>query len=375
MPKLPSRRWWLRLALGVVWTPVAAEIFLRLLAPVPMLPRYIEAGPHGVRANMASASYRHQTPEYTVAIRTNAQGMRSDTDFAKAKSDDVRRVAIVGDSFGMGYGVDLEESSLHLLERALQERLGCEVEILNFSVSGFGPAEELVVLESEILDYDPDLVIQYFCANDPTDDTRSALFRLEDGELVRGNREYLPAVEIREFLFSFPIYRWLAGESHLYNLARDRAGSTVKTMLATLRAASSAKAPVEEASGGEISTDPTDAPGAEPIPPAGADVTPAQWLTLKILDRMRARVRNAGANFLILSIPQRGGRAIFNDRFPYSEDLPFDVVVPLEEFEAANGEMLYWERSHGHWTPLGCRLVADALLERILADGLLDPCE
>lgn len=364
MPKLPSRRWWLRAALGAVWIPIAAEIFLRLLAPVPMLPRYIEAGPHGVRANMPSRTYLHQTPEYTVKIQTNSDGMRADTDFVKSKPEGVRRIAILGDSFGMGYGVDLKDSSLHLLGEMLAKELGCPIEVLNFSVSGFGPAEELVVLESEALQYAPDLVIQYYCSNDPKDDLRAGLFSLKDDELVRSGKTYLPAVKIREFLFSFPVYRWLAGESHLYNLARDRAGATAKQLLAAARSSMKGKSSsnaIEDAK-----------PEVKPMP---GGVTPAQWLTLNILDRIRKSAGEAGAEFLVLSIPQRGGRTKFFDRFPYSDDLQFDVVVPMSRFEAADGEMLYWERSHGHWTPLGCKLVADALAERIIADDLIKPCQ
>lgn len=360
MPKLPSRRWWMRLAFGAVWTPIAAEIFLRFLAPVPMLPRYIEAGPHGVRANMPSRTYRHQTPEYTVKIQTNSQGMRAETDFEKSKPEGVRRIAILGDSFGMGYGVDLEDSSLHLLGEMLEDKLNCPIEILNFSVSGFGPAEELVVLESEVLQYAPDLVIQYFCSNDPTDDLRAGLFTLKDGELIRSGQEYLPAVKIREFLFSFPTYRWLAGESHFYNLARDRAGGTAKSVLASIRAAArSSKAPMKE-----------------PSPrPTDTELSAAQQLTVKILEEMKNQVTSHDAEFLILSIPSRKKRDVFVDTFPYADGQDLKIVDPLDSFMSADGKMLYWENSHGHWTPLGCRLVAENLAARILTDHLLDPCD
>jgi len=45
------------------------------------------------------------------------------------------------------------------------------------------------------------------------------------------------------------------------------------------------------------------------------------------------------------------------------------VLVPV--FLGVWGERLYGERSHGHWTPLGCRLVGDALAGRILEKDLL----
>lgn len=359
--KFPSRRWWGRFAIGCLWTPVAAELYLRTFAPVPMLPRYIEAGPLGIRQNMPSQTYRHQTPEYTVEIRTNSQGMRADRDFPLEKPDGVKRIAILGDSFGMGYGVNLEDSSLALLERLLEERTGCEFEVLNFSVSGFGPTEELLVLEEQALAFDPDVVIQYYCSNDPTDDLRTNLFKLEDGELQRASPTYLPAVKTREFLFSFPLYRWLAGESHFYNLARDRAGTWVKQGLAAVRNWTRPVSPVE-------------APGrADSDVPTGP--TNAQKLTLATLDRMRAVVEAGGGEFLILSIPVRRARDEFVERFPMEHRGDLRVATPIDRFRDANGEMLYWERSHGHWTPLGCRIVAETLADTISESTSFGSCD
>ncbi len=348
--KLRNIKWW-RVLIGVLWIPIAAELWLRVFAPVPMLPRFIEAGPHGVRTNMPGRTYRHQTPEYKVEIRTNAQGLRADEEFDRSPGDDTIRIVVLGDSFGMGYGVNLEESSLHLLERRLAEATGCEVEILNFSVSGFGPAEQLIVLEAEAIDFDPDLVVQYYFSNDPTDDLRSSLFRLEDGELKRGNSNYLPAVKIREFLFSFAVYRWLASESNLYNFFRDKAGANAKYWLAKYRSWA------------------RPAPPPLPVPvetPEAEDETVPHLLTLAILDRMRRMTQDAGAEFLILSIPIRRARDRFTESFPERDPFSLPVVSPLDRFNAAEGRMLYWERSHGHWTPLGCRLVADELADAIL---------
>ena len=358
MIKMPSRKWWVRFAIGLAWTPIAAEVFLRIFAPVPMLPRYIQAGSHGVRTNMPSQTYRHQTPEYTVEIRTNSQGMRADQDFTPRKPDGTRRIAILGDSFGMGYGVDLEDSSLFLLQVELEKALGCPVEVMNFSVSGFGAAEELVVLENEALAFEPDLVIQYFCSNDPTDDVRAGLFGVTDDGIARTGDVYLPAVKIREFLFSFAPYRWLAGESHLFNLTRDRAGTIVKDMLAKIRSNSDdQKKPATK----------EETPSSDGRPP----ITRNQLLTRAILGAIRDRSSEAGAEFLILSIPVRRDRETFFDRFPYIEDETLPVVTPIDAFHAQEGAMLYWERSHGHWTPRGCRLIAEALSREIISKDLL----
>ncbi len=357
--RFPSTRWWARFAVGLLWTPVAAEMFLRTLAPVPMLPRYIQAGPLGIRENMPNQTYRHQTPEYTVEIRTNSIGLRADQEFTKTKPEGTKRIVVLGDSFGMGYGVNIEDSSLGVLERKLEDRTGCEIEILNFSVSGFGPAEELLVLEGIALDYEPDLVIQYYYTNDPTDDLRANLFALEDGELVRASPSYLPAVKTREFLFSFAAYRWLAGESHLYNLARDRAGGLAKQWLAQVRSLLKATTTEPPASDSNQDAD-------RPVGPS-----PAQKLTLATLARMQDSAEAGGTEFLVMSIPVRQARDRFRDSFPFELNHDLPVISPIEQFRSAGGEMLYWERSHGHWTPLGCRLVAETVLEHILKEGLL----
>jgi len=344
--------------IGVLWVPIAAEIFLRWLAPIPILPRFIEAGPHGVRVNSPERTYRHKTPEYTVEIRTNSAGLRSDQEYDREKPEGVYRIAVLGDSFGMGYGVDIEDSSLFQLEKGLEELSQCEVETLNFSVSGFGPGEEMIVLEEEALAYQPDLVIQYFTRDDPWDDMRSNLFELGPEGLGRAAPEYLPAVEIREFLFSYPAYRWLASESHLYSLLREEAGRKTKEILSKIRGIRSAFGSAEATR--KAASD-----------ARGSDSARRELLTLTILDRMRSMAGARDADFLILSIPIRKARAVFEDGFP-SED-PFDlpVVSPIPGFEKARGEMLYWERSHGHWTPLGCSLVAETLVDAIVERELL----
>ena len=354
---LRQARWWRRFILGTFWVPIGAEIYLRLFAPVPMLPRYIEAGKYGVRANMPERTYRHQTPEYEVELRTNAAGMRADEDFPWQKPRNTKRILVLGDSFAMGYGVNFEDTSLYQLEMDLETALQCDVDVINLSVSGFGPAEELITLEKTGLRYSPDLVIQYFTSNDPVDDSRSSLYAIKDGQLQRDRDTYLPAVRIREYLFSFTAYRWLAGESHLYNLFRDLAGSKAKQILAMIR-----------------SFRVTPEPGSSSTPEEDLASTRDE-LTLSILSRIQDMSLDAGANFLILSIPVRQSRTEFVDRFPGSSpDLP--VVSPISRFNEAGGEMLYWERSHGHWTPLGCRLVADTLLEAITSEDLLgESCE
>ena len=96
------------------------EWFLRLLNPQALLPRYIQAGDHGIRENIPNAEYRHWTPEIEVLMQTNRHGMRDYRDYTVKKPKGVCRVAIFGDSFFMGYEASFEDSFAGRLENDLK---------------------------------------------------------------------------------------------------------------------------------------------------------------------------------------------------------------------------------------------------------------
>ena len=98
---------------SILWTIFAAEWYLRLFAPLAMLPRYVQAAPYGIRMNVPSLEYYHRTPDYEVRIRTNSRGVRAETEIPYQKKLGTKRVLLLGDSFGMGYGVNLENTFFH----------------------------------------------------------------------------------------------------------------------------------------------------------------------------------------------------------------------------------------------------------------------
>lgn len=330
-------------AVAVMWTLFAAEMFLRLFDPQPMLPRYIQAGDFGVRVNMPDQVYTHQTPEYNVEIRTNSKGMRADREFPYEKKTGTKRIVVLGDSFGMGYGVSLEQSFTERLRLKLEAELQQPVEIINLSVSGFGTAEELLMLQHEGVKYQPDLVLLAWHATDLDDNLRSDLFVIDNGKLVRNKSSYLPGVKTREFLFSFAVYRWLAGHSHFYNWVREFAGSRIKQVMAAMRRSDGPHAGEEEdASGSDIQ------------------------LSMALLAAVKQESAHVGAQFLILDIPIRVSRSEFESSIPEEIRRSFDIVSPVEAFRQHLGSLLYWEKSHGHFTPLGCELVASELMKRAM---------
>jgi lysophospholipase L1-like esterase len=93
---------------------------------------------------------------------TSSLGLR-DLEYEAAKPADTVRVVLVGDSIGVGWGVDDGRGFEPLLERALDSRSieggGPRVEILNLCVPGHAPGQRREHLERLGWSLDPDLVL------------------------------------------------------------------------------------------------------------------------------------------------------------------------------------------------------------------------
>ncbi len=233
----------LALALGGAVAAAIGEAAVRALTPEPVLPRFVVDAGYGVRANAREVDTVHSTPgEYRVAIHTNTDGLRGTREFELARAAHTYRVALLGDSFAFGYGVEDDEVVAERMRERLEQTLvGApgpdgtpveRVEVLNFAVAGFGQAEQLVTYEHKVRAYKPDLVIVFYFDNDIGNDAVSGLFRVEDdGALTRTEAAYLPGVRAREVLYAAPPVRWLIEHSQLWNLIRNRASRFVQDRL------------------------------------------------------------------------------------------------------------------------------------------------
>jgi hypothetical protein len=347
-----------KIAFGTAYLLMGGEVFLRIFAPEPILPRYICATDYGVRGNEPNRSFWHTTPEYRINIRTNSKGIRTDEEIPYNKPNGIKRIVLLGDSFGIGYGVNLEGTFSEQMKKILGEA-GIKCQIVNLSVSGHGTAEQLIALREEGLRYQPDLVLLAWHGSDLADNIRSNLFQLEKGCLVHKSRTYLPGVKTREFLFQFEIYRWMAEHSHLYSCVRENAARLVKyTILPAIRNLSNASNPKQE-----LCVDAIESAAMY-----------RKDLAIALLEEIKRECISNGAEFLIFDIPMRLGRSEFKSTFPiYNNEVhSFNVFCPLKLFRDHKGEIIYWEKSHGHFTPLGCRIVGEGLSKFIISNNLLD---
>ena len=100
-------------------------------------------------------------------ISINRWGMR-DQDRSLVAASDVRRIAAVGSSVVMGFGVGDDETFVHLFESKLNEgesASGPRYEVLNFGVGRYAPVHRRAQIDHKVLAFRPDLVM-YFAHED-----------------------------------------------------------------------------------------------------------------------------------------------------------------------------------------------------------------
>jgi hypothetical protein len=109
-------------------------------------------------------------------IRINSAGLR-DRERPKIKPSNTLRVAILGDSYAEALQVSIDDTFWAVLERELAKCpfiRGRQVEVLNFGVSGYGTAQELMTLRHKVWNYSPDIVLLAFLTgNDVSDNSRA----------------------------------------------------------------------------------------------------------------------------------------------------------------------------------------------------------
>jgi len=94
-----------------------------------------------------------------VRFATNSAGM-ADQEYAFEKPEDVFRIAVVGSSWTMASGVEVDQSWHAVLERRLTGRDSHPgIEMLNFGVELYGLREIVGVVRHKALDWNPDLVL------------------------------------------------------------------------------------------------------------------------------------------------------------------------------------------------------------------------
>lgn len=138
-----------------------------------------------------------------IQYRTNSSGFRSEREFIapSPKRGDV--VALIGDSFTFGLGIEYAETFGAIIESRLRRP-----SVYNFGIMGFGMDQMWLTLRAEALPLKPSLVIVTFISGDftrtqeafrPWEGFTKPVYTLRDGALVPQTRQDVPGPFLRFF--------------------------------------------------------------------------------------------------------------------------------------------------------------------------------
>lgn len=344
----------------IAYASLFGEAFIRFMDPQAIMPRYVQASDDGIRMNIPNSVYRQVTRTGNIEVRINDQGIRNDRRISEIKAPGVCRIVLLGDSFMLGYEVDLENSLAYLLEQKLNSN-DVSAESVNLAVSGFGTAEHLIALQSRGAQFNPDLVILEWHTTDTDDNKRSNLYKVEDQNLKQINASYLPAIEFRNRLMQIPGYEWLINHGQLYNALREIVSKFIKTTsVDLLRLSNSLKPDNLDSTALETSSEPT---------------SYADNLDELLIMEVNKVSHDMGAPMILLDIPKnRRSKSLVESSFDL---LDMDLLTNVESFSlqpdfdriAKSGIELYTIKGHAHWNEKGNEVAASLLSEFITEGG------
>jgi hypothetical protein len=406
----------LRVKLAVVASSLVVglvifEVFLRAIGfTYPIFYQPDASRGYALRPNM-EGWYRKEGEAF---VRINSDGLR-DREHSKEKPSNTLRIAVVGDSYAEAFQVAQEKAFWSVMEQRLQDcptLAGRRVEVINFGVSGYGTAQELITLRERVWEYSPDVVLLAMTTNNDVLDNSRALkltdeipyFTLREGQLVLDNSfRDARSFRLRDSALN-RVGRWL--RDHLrFVQAVHLAQVALKSRLDAWRhgsveqgkqkdAAAQSPTPTKQQQEGA----PTDELGAANViyrEPTDDTWRDAWAVTEKLLATMNAEVKERGARLYVVTLsngiqvyPDAASRAAFARRLGVEdlfyperrfaslgerEGFPVLNLAPeLQRYADERKAFLHGfgrELGNGHWNEEGHR-VAGEMLARKLCDWL-----
>jgi len=225
------RRWMLPLAavaLGIVLALGLAEAMTRVylygvgaLWP-PTMEGLRQIGVSGMIRRSPDLDIQYELEPNLRAVRykkvhvtTNAAGWR-DREYTLEKPAGTFRVAVIGDSFTMADGIEIEDVYHSIMEERLNAQGGARrYEFLNFGVAGYQLPQYVAVIEKRALAYHPDLVLVGFSTND--------FVWFEDQAKILFSKPY-EVKPVEHPFFQFHFGRWVRARLEALRSGPDRGG-------------------------------------------------------------------------------------------------------------------------------------------------------
>jgi lysophospholipase L1-like esterase len=231
-------------------------------------------------------------------IKISGAGLR-DREHAVTKPPNTLRIAVLGDSMSEALQVPEEKAFWSVLERQLKSCIaaGKQIEVINFGVSGYGTAQELLTYSHRAAQYSPDVtILAFYAGNDIRNNSRQLepnklrpFFKLtNDGTLVIDNAfrsdpayvSFKSTFEFRKKFFEFRTFQLLRQLKAMVDAAREN------------RLKGATEANLEAGSDDLVFS-----------PPPTRDWSDGWRITERLIVALRDTVVASGGRFVAVSIP------------------------------------------------------------------------
>lgn len=386
---------------GLLFGCLVAEIALRVIGfSYPEFYQPDEARGYALRPGM-EGWYRKEGAAY---IRINSDGLR-DQEHVRSKPARVYRIAVIGDSYPEGFPVAVEETFWSVMADRLAQ---CgppdrrKIEVINFGVSGYGTAQELITLRERVWGYDPDLVMLTVTTNNDISDNVRELkktdqvpyFVVRDDKLTlddsfRTTRTF----RWRQSLLS-RFGRWMTDHSRVIQAAiQGQHGFKIwlDTRKANNAAPNAISSQVANPNGQDNALEEVGIDNLIYREPTDATWTRAWNVTERLIAEMRDEVHGHGVPFSVVTLsngiqvfPNANGRQSFMNRlgisdlfypddrikqFAQQQNIPVITLAPeLQAYADQNKVYLHGfgaNIGNGHWNQLGHRVAGEIIARRL----------
>jgi hypothetical protein len=299
----------------------------------------------------------------------NSFGLRADREYVAEMRPGLFRVSMFGDSFVAGFDADFPDSLAVQVEGMLKAR-GLDAEVLNFGVGGFGFDQAYLYYNRDGSRFDTNVIVQGLQMENVGRDVTlwrivafpgtgipfsKPRYILEDGKLELINSPTVPPEQVPDTLANF--HRWpLAKYEPSYTAKYQHRWYTPSKLISTLV---------------DLWSQRKNAPQDQPDDLFAVNGE-AMNITVPLLERYREEVRKSGKPFVLIYFPRSDviDAILAGHPDPWQPHLDrlkgFTIVDPTPRLVAHAKVHGSASLFNGHYSPVGYRLVAEALAEALI---------
>ena len=323
-----------------------------------------------LKPNIASVLRRQ---EFITHVKINSQGLR-DREYELKKLGNTVRIAVVGDSFVFGFGVELNETMVKILESKLNSRLSkkssINYEVMNFGVSAYGTEQEYILIKNKVINYSPDIIILAFVPNDFKENVKFNLFDVKNDALIMNHHQKITSL--------LKLRNYISWHSHLYSLVYSSIIDNQKLRDFFIKA---------KLLNPPYKNPDTDFDSLIYLNSKNEEFEYSVNKTLFLLNAINDIAKKNNLEFAIFLVPTR--EQVDNNKmkdYIKSNNLPFEnlnttkvqeiikalqkenviIIDPLDLFKKYNKNNTFYYNVDGHWNTRGHQFAADILYEKLI---------